>query len=265
MLTILKTFIFIFGICIGSFLNCVIFRMEKEESIKGRSCCPKCKHKLSFFDLFPVVSFLFLKGRCIYCKEKISFQYPLIEIISGVSFLFLFNHLVNLKNKELIADIFDFQFLFIFFILASILSLLIIVFVYDFKHFLIPDIVVYLLIFFALLYSIYNKNLLNNFFSGFVAFLFFLFIFLITKGKGMGFGDVNLSIFVGLFLGYPNFLVALFTSFLIGAIMGIGLIVFKGKTLKAKIPFGPFMIIGTVVAFFYGEVIIEYYLLFSYW
>ena len=80
----------------------------------------------------------------------------------------------------------------------------------------------------------------------------------------MGFGDVNLSIFIGFFLGYPNFLVALFTSFLIGAIIGSGLVLFSGKNLKTKIPFGPFMIIGTVVAFLWGDIIIDYYLFISY-
>ena len=87
--------VFLLGLVIGSFLNCVIYRIEKEESILGRSYCPKCGRVLSFFDLFPLFSWLFLKGRCRYCKEKISWQYPLVEFFTGFWFALIFYYFSN--------------------------------------------------------------------------------------------------------------------------------------------------------------------------
>lgn len=255
MIFFIRFFVFISGLSVGSFLNCIICRLEKEESIKGRSYCPKCGHILSFLDLFPLLSFLFLKGKCRYCKKKISFQYPLVEIITGIVFLLIFNYQLSFSS-----DLWSFGFIFNFLSLVIISSFLIIVFIYDFKHFLIPDFAVYSLVAVASVYSFLNGNFINGLFSATACFLFFLAVFLITRGKGMGFGDVKLSFFIGFFLGYPNFLISLFASFLIGAIIGVGLIAIKKKNLKSEVPFGPFLIIGTVIAFLFGEVIADYYI-----
>lgn len=255
MLFIFKILVFLFGISIGSFLNCLIYRLEKEKTVKGRSYCPKCGHNLSFFDLFPVISFIFLKGKCRYCKKKISFQYPLVEIFTGLFFLFVFNYLFLTSE-----NFGSFQFIFEFLILIAIFSFLILIFVYDLKHYLIPDFAVYSIIIIAFIYNFLKENFINGLFSAIICFLFFLFIFLITKGKGMGFGDVKLSFFLGLFLGYPNFLTALFASFLIGAIIGLVLVFLKKKDIKSEIPFGPFLITGIIISFFWGDKIIYYYL-----
>ncbi len=254
MIIIIKIIIFSLGLSVGSFLNCLIYRIEEEKSMKGRSYCPKCKHTLSYLDLFPLFSFLFLKGRCRYCKRKISFQYPLIELITGIVFLFIFSYLFYSPSQ-----FWNIWILFEFFSLIIISSLFILIFVYDLKHLLIPDIATYLLIFFTFIYSIIKENLLNGLISAITISLFFLFIYLITKEKGMGFGDVLLSFPLGLFLGYPNFIIALFTSFQLGAIIGIGLIILKKKGIKSQIPFGPFLITGTIIAFLWGEKIIYYY------
>lgn len=269
--------IFLFGLFIGSFLNCVIYRLEKNESfLKGRSYCPKCKHQLNWQDLIPLLSFIELRGRCRYCKQKISWQYPIVEISTAVIFLLIFNFQffwieqssrlpVGLLFKQ--SLIFNFLSLFYYWITASFL---IVVFIYDLKHYIIPDGIIYPAIFIAFLYDIlysyfilHNPNLIINFFySSLGASLFFLIIFLVSRGKWLGFGDVKLAVFMGLFLGFPNILVSLFLAFFIGAIMGIGLILAKKKNLKSEVPFGPFLVTGTFIALFFGNQIISWYLVF---
>ena len=237
-----------FGLFIGSFLNCVIYRTENKRSfLKGRSFCPHCKHTLSWLDLIPVFSYLFLGGKCRYCRKQISVQYPLVELATGFLFFWIWN-LFGILN-------------FGFWILIS--CFLIIIFVYDLKHFIIPDSVLFPAIVISLGYIfIFNYELLvNHVLSALAASGFFGVIVLISRGKWMGMGDVKLAILIGLLLGYPNILVSLFFTFLIGAIIGVGLIFFKKKTLKSEVPFGPFLIVGIYIALFFGNQIINWYLL----
>ena len=257
--------VFIFGLVIGSFLNCVIYRLALPNfSLKGRSYCPHCKHILYAQDLIPLLSFLILKGKCRYCQKKISLQYPLVEIATGLLFLLIFSFFDSL--------------LFVCF-LFLVSCFLIIIFVFDLKHYIIPDKIIFSAIFIVLLFRIleliqkqpYGESLtlfdpakfriqnLNPAFAGLGAAAFFLFIFLFSRGRWMGFGDVKLAFLMGLFLGFPNILVALFFAFLIGAIIGIGLILAKRKTLKSEVPFGPFLVTSTFIALFWGEVIINWY------
>ncbi|TFB07960.1 prepilin peptidase [Candidatus Atribacteria bacterium MT.SAG.1] len=255
--------IFIFGTFIGSFLNCVIYRLENKQSfLKGRSFCPECKHKLYFFDLIPVFSFIFLKGKCRYCEKRISFQYPLMEIIIGLLFLLILNFQFGYSQFSILNLLTSIRFLY----LLTASSLLIIVFIYDLKHYIIPDKVIYPLIGITFFYQlIYNFQAVDSsFWSFFLSALgaagFFFFIWFFSKGKCMGFGDVNLAFFMGLFLGWPNILTALFSAFFIGAIIGIGLIILGRKKLKSQVPFGPFLITGTFIALFWGQNLINWYL-----
>jgi len=246
----INIFIFLFGLIVGSFLNWSF--------LKGRSFCPYCKQVLSWQDLIPVFSFLFLKGKCRYCGKKISLQYPLIEIATGLVFVLMLNYELRIMNYE----IFSFEFIayFLFLILNS--SFLILIFVYDLKHFIIPDKVIYPAIVIVFLYNlILNSQFIihNSIFAAIGASAFFLFIVLVSRGKWMGVGDIKLAFLMGLLLGFPYILVALFFSFLIGAIIGIGLILAKRKTMKSEVPFGPFLVIGTFTALFLGEVIINWY------
>jgi leader peptidase (prepilin peptidase) / N-methyltransferase len=248
---IIYSFVFIFGLIIGSFLNCVIFRLEKEESfLKGRSYCPRCKKTLQAIDLIPILSFLILRGKCRYCHKKISKQYPLVELATAILFVLIFQYFGA-----------GFNFAGLMFSLA-IFCFLIVIFVYDLKHFLIPDKIIYPAIALALVYHLFDfKNLLFSFLpSALGGFVFFLIIFLISRGKWLGFGDVKLVFLLGLFLGFPNFLVAFFLSFTIGAIIGIGLIVLERKKLKSEVPFAPFLVAGTLIAFFWGEKMLNWYL-----
>lgn len=271
----------IFGLIVGSFLNCAIYRLEENKSfLKGRSFCPHCKHNLNWQDLIPIFSFLMLKGKCRYCKKKISLQYPLVEIATALLFLLIFNFEFRILNKILI---FNFENILTTFYFLLVFCLLIIIFVYDLKHYIIPDKVLLPAIGITFLYRFFEilefdnwsfignwslgignfKALFNSLSAAFGGGLFFLVIFIIAKGKWLGFGDIKLVFLIGLFLGFPNILVALFLAFLIGAIIGIGLILAKKKTLKSELPFGPFLVGSTIIALFFGQNLIDWYLQFS--
>jgi len=252
-------FVFIFGLAIGSFLNCVVYRIEEGKSfLKGRSFCPHCKHQLSWRDLFPVFSFLFLGGKCRYCKAKISWQYPAVEMATALIFLLILNRF----------SIFQFVNLIFWFYAASVL---IIIFIYDLKHYLIPDKVLFPAIGISFAYRLFEgyAPVLNYLVAVLMGAGFFFAIWLVSKGKWMGFGDVKLAVLMGFLLGYPNILAALFLAFFLGAIIGVGLMIFGAKSgsakgggwrMKSEIPFGPFLIIGTFMALFYGESLIQWYL-----
>ena len=245
-------FIFLLGVCIGSFLNCVIYRLEQKKSLSGRSFCPHCKHTLEWLDLLPIFSFIFLKGKCKYCHKKISWQYPLIEIMTGLVFLSVFMFQVPGFNLQRIINVF-----FLFYISGS----LVIIFIYDFKHYLIPDKILFPAILIASAYRIIENYVAipNYLLAVLAASGFFLVIFLISAGRWMGFGDVKLAILMGLLLGFPNVLTALFIAFFLGAIMGVIAMIFKKKTLKSEMPFGPFLIMGTFFALFWGQQLINWY------
>ena len=253
--------LFIFGLVIGSFLNCVIYRLALPNfslknlgGLKNRSYCPHCKHSLNWKDLIPIFSFLILRGKCRYCKKKISWQYSLVELATGLLFVLILWH-----------SIYDLRFMIYELIISSFL---IIIFVYDLKHFIIPDRIIYPAIFIVLGFRAWDLighwalgfGIFNPFISAFAASAFFLLIVLVSRGKWMGVGDIKLAFFMGLFLGFPNILVALFFAFLIGGIIGVGLILAKIKTLKSEVPFGPFLVTATFIALFWGEKIIFWYL-----
>ena len=265
---------FIFGLLIGSFLNVVIFRLEKGEHFGGSSYCPHCKHTLSWLDLVPVFSYIFLLGKCRSCKGKISIQYPIVEISTALIFLLIYNLKFEIYNQ---FEIFQFSNVIGLLFLFYIASVLIVIFAYDLKHYIIPDKILFPAIVIAFLYRLFeNFNILvlnsnfkfqiSNFFhvgnymlAPIIASGFFLAIFLISKGRWMGFGDVKLAVLLGLLLGLPNILVGLFLAFLLGAIIGVISIIFAGKGLKSQMPFAPFLISGTFIALFLGEKIIEWH------
>lgn len=254
---------FLFGLVAGSFLNCLIYRLEIGAGFPfGRSYCPKCKHTLSWQDLIPVLSFLLLKARCRYCREPISSQYPLVEITTGMLFVLVLNYELRIMNY----GFFNFDNILNILFLFLVSCFLLIVFVYDLKHYIIPDEIIYPAIITALIFNfqflIFNEFSIFQFsiLSAIGASGFFLLIVLASKGKWMGMGDVKLAFFMGLILGWPNILIALFIAFLIGAIIGLGLILAGRKTLKSEVPFGPFLVAGTFAAVFWGEGLINWYL-----
>jgi len=276
-MTVLLFFIFIFGLVVGSFLNVVILRLgTKKSALKGRSFCPHCKHTLAWYDLIPVLSFVLLKGRCRYCAKKISWQYPLVELATGLVFLQAFVILSVAKDPSVLPQIPRFLVSLGMTILVvrcglllAVCSLLIIIFVYDLKHYLIPDKIIFPAIVVAFLYQIslrltaYGQRLtLTTFYpllAAFGAATFFLLLVLITHGKGMGVGDVKLAFLMGLFLSWPQIATALFIAFLSGGLVGLVLILTHKKKLKSMVPFGPFLVSGTIIALFWGEKIVSWY------
>ena len=233
-------------------MNCLIYRLEtKQGFLLGRSFCPKCRHILEWHDLIPLFSFILLKGRCRYCRKKISIQYPLVELFTGILFLLFF--------------IFHFSF-FIYLISCFLIA----IFVYDLKHYIIPDRLIYPAIALALFYQLFEAWSfgrwgmfeVRNLVYGTLPSLFLLGIILISGGKWMGLGDFKLAILMGLILNWPKVLVALFFSFFIGGIMGIALLLTKKKKLTSEVPFAPFLVSGTFIALFWGEEIINWYLAF---
>jgi leader peptidase (prepilin peptidase) / N-methyltransferase len=249
--------VFIFGLIIGSFLNCAIYRMYKEESfVGGRSYCPRCKHELAAHDLLPLFSFIFLKGKCRYCKAPISWQYPIVEL--ATSLLFVFSYL---KFFPYFPEIIFWWIMFSFFV---------VIFVFDYEYYLIPDEVTYSAIGFSVLWIIFSyfsrtidrTAVMLSALSAVGSAAFFFLLWFFSKGKAMGFGDVKLAFLIGLLMGFPNVIAGLFLSFLLGAIIGLALMVLKKKGMKSEIPFGPFLITGTFLAVFYGGKIINWYLSF---
>ena len=256
-------FIILSGVCVGSFLNVLIDRLPKNESIvKSRSHCDHCRHKLHFMDLLPILSFLFLNGKCRYCHSPISIQYPIVELLTGILFVFTFSNFQPGNFQLLNINIFTL--LYYLFIISS----LIVIFFTDFKYGIIPDKIVYSGIIISFLYLILNTNylILSNGLSAFFVFAFFLLIFILTHGRGMGFGDVKLVFLLGLLLGFPKIMVALYTAFLLGAIIALILIIFKRKKFFGDtIPFGPFLVLGTFLAMFLGDLILKNYMAFLIW
>lgn len=241
----LEGIVFLFGLVIGSFLNVVIDRLPSGENIVWeRSRCDFCKKKLRWYELIPVVSYVLLGGRCLRCKKHLSPQYPIVELVSGVGFVFLFLHAQTTGA---------------FVFATTIFCLLLSFFVIDIKHQILPDQIMIALFLgiAAMAYFVSPEQRIANFWAGIGAGMFFLLLWLITKGRGIGFGDVKLSFLLGFLLGYPGIIISLYTAFLTGAISGVILIVSRRAKMKSRIAFGPFLIAGATVASLWGEKIWE--------
>jgi prepilin signal peptidase PulO-like enzyme (type II secretory pathway) len=270
--------IFIFGICVGSFLNVLIVRLAAEEQVtRGRSHCVKCGHNLVWQDLVPILSFLWLKGKCRYCRKKISWQYPIVEIATGSLFVFL----VLRVFPELVEGYkfaFDFVSLrsgsiFELFFYFFITSCLVVIFVSDLKYFIIPDEIIIAGCVGAFIYKffeIWNFEIWNLFrnwkleignwetlgiylLSGLTAAAFFMSVVILTKGKGMGIGDVKLAFLMGLVLGWPQILAALLLAFSAGALFGLGLMLARRANMKTELPFGTFLAVATFAVMLFGS------------
>lgn len=254
---LLYFFIFLFGTFIGSFLGVIIYRLPRGESIvRGRSHCDHCKKTLTALDLIPLFSFFFLRGKCRHCGARLSWFYPLVEIVTGT--LFVLTVLLVQDNFQFSLANFQVQIDLLFHLF--IISCLIIIFFIDLKHSIIPFSIIFPAIIISLLYILFvESNVLgNHFFAGLGAFLFFLLLFLITRGRGMGFGDVVYVFFMGLLLGFPQIVVGLYIAFVSGAVVSLILVGLKLKKLKGGIiPFGPFLVLGTLITLFWGQAIIS--------
>lgn len=244
------------GLIAGSFINAVVWRIKEGKSfITGRSMCPYCKHQLAAVDLVPVLSWVMLGGRCRYCKKPISAQYPLVELLTALLFAFSFLALGSrLSTLDLV--------LWLYF-----LTVLIILAVYDLHHYILPDKVLLPAIAVALLQIGLNAALGMDLASGFwqlvtglVAGGAFYALAAVSGGRWLGGGDIKLAFLMGLLLGWPNIAVALLFAFNSAALIGLMLIAIKIKKRTDHIPFGPFLVAGTIIAMLYGDTIINWYL-----
>jgi len=239
------------GLIIGSFLNCLIWRLYKEESIGGRSYCPKCRKQIDWYDNIPLLSFLILRGKCRHCHKNISWQYPLVEFITAL--LFLLTFIKEAGSPDLTLLILRDWFLII---------TLIIVFIYDFRWQLIPVNVLWVMSgAMAILNLFLGYSYLNIIIYGAAGALFFLLQYLLTNKKGVGEGDIWFGLFLGIvFPSAAQLILVLLASYCLGSIIALSLVFVNKKELKSKIALGPFLALGALITLLYGEPIINWYL-----
>ena len=252
-----KSIIFIFGACIGSFLNVCIYRLGKGESIiRPRSHCPHCNHRLTWYENIPFLSYLMLRAKCRYCKKPISFQYFMVELITAGFFLLFLNY---------------FGLSILFLIYAALVSALIVVTFIDIKEQIIPDeislpgMIIGLAV--SFIYPVLHRldshtlsllySLLGLIAGGGSIYLIGLLGDFVFKKESMGGGDVKLLAMVGAFIGWKMVLLVFFISPLFGAIIGI---ILKMRKNVSIIPYGPFLSLGTIIVIIWGRQIIDWIL-----
>lgn len=261
---------FAFGVSIGSFLNVLIYRMGSGTRLTGRSKCLSCGKTLTPLMLVPLLSYLMLGGRCGHCRSKVSVQYPFVEALTGLLFV-----LVAAKNSLLLPEYVPVHY-FTALLEAAIWSLLVVVLVYDWKHKIIPDRLSLLFAVLAgILLYIRTVNLMTklpylpfldsvpqwiDWAAAPVVALPLALVWLLTLGRGMGLGDAKLAWGIGWFLGLGGAVSAVILSFWIAFLPSIMLLFWKSKrfTMKSEIPFAPFLIIGTFVAYTFGVNILSW-------
>ncbi len=263
---LLGFFVFIFGAIIGSFLNVVSLRFNTGKDFYTPSSCQSCGVRLRWYELLPILSFLFQKGRCRSCNSSVSLQYPLVEGVTGLIFLALFLTPMSLYDAL---------------ILAVITSLLIVIAVYDIRHSIVPNTLVYMFILISFLLLFFDTSLVTFSYPSFSAFIagpvLALPIWLlwhVSSGRWIGLGDAKLFLGVGWFLGLYEGISAFIISFWIGAAFGI-LLIFaryisrttqlnlgtKPLTIKNEIPFAPFIIASFLIVALYNINIITFLLI----
>lgn len=253
-------YLFISGLCFGSFANVLVDRGQKNESLNGRSQCDFCHYQLQWFDNIPVLSWLFLGGKCRKCGKKLSMQYPIIELLMGM--LFLLSAIQGgLGNSvwgkmEIIRTFFLLFFSFLFLVIA----------LWDWKYMLIPDNLVWLGIAVAFLrvlnfvflekncfWSGWNCSFSQAFLGGLVVFGFFFLMFQFSSGRWIGGGDVKLGFLIGMLAGFKNIYWLLMLAYLSGALVAVFLLLNKKKKMNSRLPFGPFLLFASFVLLLWGE------------
>lgn len=238
---------FVFGIVFGSFFNVIGIRVPKKISFHNdRSYCPQCETQLRFFELIPVLSYIMQGGKCRSCKTKISFVYPFIELSTGL--LFTYAYLYFGLQLELIVAL-------------LLISLLMIIFVSDIFYMLIPNKV---LLFFLPLILIARIFIpldpwYDALIGALVGYVLLAVIIIVSKG-GMGAGDMKLFGVLGFVLGWKKVLLTFFLAALFGALIGGALMLGKRVKKGEPIPFGPFIVLAALISYFYGQILIDWYL-----
>lgn len=256
--TLIFIFIFILGTIIGSFLNVVIYRLNSGRKIvNDSSMCMSCGHKLRWFELIPVISYFIQGCKCRKCKSRISIQYPIVEILTGLMFLAI--------SVKFIPFLFFSFWLYVGYtsVYLILFSLLVVTFVYDLRHKIIPNKIAFPFIALSFVSMVSNLIIFGNIFSwaalldifaGPIVALPFALIWLFSKGRLMGFGDVKLMLGIGWMLGLSSGIFAIILAFWFGAVVGLGLMALSKKkvSFKSELPFAPFLILGIFITFLFG-------------
>ena len=244
--------IILLGLAWGSFLNVLIYRIPKKMSLlTPPSSCPECYTKIKFYHNIPVFSYIWLKGRCRYCRSKIPLSYPLVEILTPLTFFLIYD---------------KFSLSLHYFTSCLFASALIVLCVIDYNHQILPDIVTLPGLVLAVVYSFFRTDLsLSNSLvgavsgAGFLLAVYALYYF-IRKKEGLGMGDVTLMLFIGSYLGWKmSFFTLLIASFA-GAGVGIYFVFFKKKSFQYSLPFGTFLAPAALFSLLWGSQILEAYL-----
>jgi leader peptidase (prepilin peptidase) / N-methyltransferase len=239
--------LFILGLVLGSFLSVLIHRIHNDEKgiFFGSSMCPQCNKKLGPLELIPLISYIGLRGKCKKCKKHIPWHYPVLELSTGS--LFVAMALLGVAPLPLYAA-YAMIFVFIFF--------------YDLLYQEIPDVIMIPSIILALVGTFFTgtPSFLSGLYGALILVLFFLAQILVSKGKWIGGGDLRIGAFMGFVLGLKLTILATFFGYLAGAIISIFLLATGFASRKTMIAFGPFLIIGTLIALFYGQQIADWYL-----
>lgn len=236
---------FVLGLVVGSYLNVVIFRYGKSSSLRGRSVCPQCNRELAAWELIPIISYIVLGGRCRTCHKPISWRYPVGELLAGLATGgILFGLGPTLAGWSLVA--------------AAWFG--IVIFWIDIDQMIIPDAAVLGLAAAAFLWQISQNQLANGVLGAVVLAVLISLVILLSRGVGMGWGDAKLAAALGLLMGWPIAPVGLFIAILLGAVVGIALLLAKRAKKKDPIPFAPFLLIGSAVALIWGAPLLHWYL-----
>lgn len=254
MFLILGILFFTLGLVIGSFINALSFRYNSGKSILTSSACFSCGEKLKSRDLVPVLSFLFLKGKCRECGSKISMQYPLVELITGAVFLLIYFKIQNLLFVS--AEIFSLSAL----VFLVFWAIFLFIAVYDFKHKIVPDGAVYSMSIIAILDIVWKGEFVRLFY-GFLLFTPFFLLWLLSRGRLMGLGDGKIALALGLLLPIAVSASGIILSFWLGALFAVFIMIKekiglnksgKKTTMKSELPFVPFMFLGSFLAFYFS-------------
>ena len=239
------------SVLLGSFYNAVIYRIPRKLNfVFPSSSCPQCNVDIKWFDNIPILSFIFLKAQCRHCKKNISFQYLLVEILSPLLMIFMI-----LNNNSLIQIMINYLFF----------SFLLIIFFIDLDHKIIPNRLTYSLAIIGIVLNFYKFDFYQALYFtslgsliGGGPILLLMYIFKKIRGvDGMGMGDIKLFIVLGIWFGWLNCLLIIFISAILGSIIGIGGILFKKVQSRQELPFGPFIVISTLIIYFNEERIIN--------
>jgi leader peptidase (prepilin peptidase) / N-methyltransferase len=243
--------IFFLGLALGSFLNSWIWRTrENIRIISGRSICPHCRRQLALYENIPVLSYVFLRGKCRTCKKSIPKHFIFVEV--GAALIFVLVAWKNLNNAEIVPAQFFRDIIF------SIL--LIIIFVYDWLYQEILSAIVWFGALAGLAFNFYLGRGLMSMLVGLLAAGGFFFLqFIISKGKWIGGGDVRMGAMMGIWLGWPTVLPALFLAYVAGAVGGLLLMAYGKKKLTSATPFGTYLALGTLVTLLCGSEILQWY------